>query len=179
MVEPTALRPSAKIDIISSYERQIIAIVGQERLLALYHEAKELSDEVVSYYKQILAPETLNSLVAILGKDCLLSIRLVELEAFIKGAVKENNMPVCVDEFEQASTEMLKSSLDVVNQFTCTDAIRLRDLELLKKLKELNRGWYRNILRFADDHCQVGSPFEIQKSQAISHWIRSVQSDWK
>ena len=180
MATPIEALPSSKIEIISSYERQIIAVVGEARLLELYRLSRYTTDHIKRHYNEILlSPEDFAKMTSILGKDCLLSITLLEFEQFIRDI--SNNAPFdrCVDYFENESIEMLKEVLQTVNLFDCRVAIELRDIEMLKKFAVTNKGGYSGLLRFADEYTRAGNPEEIQKSQAIFDWIESEKPEWK
>ena len=171
MANPVMLSQNSLIDRVSSREKSLIAFMGEASLLQLCRNVGN-KEHIISYYRTRLNVEDLAALTAILGINCLISMKIQELEIFIKRKTGEEKIPDCVNAFEQDVAERLRVFTAELKHFNCYDAIRVRDLELFKRL---NKDWEIGLLQAALYYVNSGSAEEREKSLAIVAWIKSQQ----
>lgn len=186
MISPVIERANARIDLISAYEKDLIAVLGRETLIRLYQLEESDYENVAQFYQSTLSDADIGRLKAILGDKALLSDRIIRLKAFFSektsGVVRlddfEQDVLKWLDDFEQDVLNWLKESSLHADSITCIDAVVGRELDILKRVRNLGRKWGPEVLRHAQELAKTGSEEERAKSEKIVEWILSEEPSW-
>ena len=183
---------ASPVEQMQFYEKEVIKVLGEKAL-------KEIGLTDTPYIKRlvILLPKhvekaQLNKLQSLLGE--LQATYLPSQWAIIIGQILELNFvpnedkSINIDKLRTVYDQLqidLQSSMEEMYGYTsklkCEDAARNADLDLLKRLKNLNKGWNIDVLIeahvWSKEPCD--NPSMKDKYQAIIEWINKEEPTWQ
>ena len=154
IVSPT----SENIKKIEDSEKELIAVMGIEKFREMgLNDSVFLCKRLVSYVSKFANEDQKVQIKAIFPDDkgldsiaqaCLKMRALINLNVLPDSEEAQS----CVDQFEESIVEMIEEPLDFSRTLTCEMAVDRGDLEMLKRLKKLNRGWSQDLAEYAKNN---------------------------
>lgn len=153
IVSPT----SENIQKIQESEKELIAVMGLETFREMgLDNSVSLCKGIVSYVSKYANDEQKVQIKALFPDDkgldsiaqaCLKVREIINLNVLPDSKEGKD----CVDKFEETILEMFEEPLKDSREITCKMAVERQDLEMLKRLKKLNRGWSQDLEKVAEN----------------------------
>ncbi|MFN4174222.1 MAG: hypothetical protein ACK4HV_03865 [Parachlamydiaceae bacterium] len=153
IVSPT----SERISEIAKNEQELISTMGKENFRKLsLNGSISICNRIVSDLSKDATEEQMAQINALfpegkgfdsISQVCLKMRELINLD-ILPNSEEAKDLP---DQLEEEILEMIEAPVEESRTITCKMAVERGDLETLKRLKKLGRGWNQDLLKLAQD----------------------------